>query len=355
MVDMPTIVEFLKGVAIIAALGGALFFADRRTKAYYKDKTNRQFRRQLIMLGLTVAGILTAIIFVPSDPELRKDLLSLFGIVLSASIALSSTTLIGNAMAGIMMRTTQSFRPGDYVHVGEHFGRISEMDLLHTEIQTEDRDLTTLPNLYMVTHPVRTLRKSGTILSVEVSLGYDVPRRQIETALKEAATRAGLENPFVQIRGLGDYSVVYAVAGLLADLTNIIQKRRQLRALTMDLLHEAGIEIASPSIHSVRDYSPKHAFVPKPGAQDDIEHEDAPAVGPDDLAFDKANQAENLQTLRDARQKLSADLAGIDATLKTEEDAEKTATLEREKERIERRALWLGKQIERLESRIAED
>lgn len=355
MIDVPTLGEMVQGVAILGGLGGALYFADRRTKAYYRDKAHLQFRRQMIMTGLTVSAVLLAIIFVPTDGDLRKDLLSLFGIVLSASIALSSTTIIGNAMAGIMLRTTQSFRPGDYVHVGEHFGRISEMDLLHTEIQTEERDLTTLPNIYMVTHPVRTLRKSGTILSVEVSLGYDVPRQQIETVLKDAATRAGLENPYVQIRGLGDYSVVYAIAGLLSDLTNIIQKRRLLRALTMDLLHEAGIEIASPAIHSVRDFSPRHAFIPKPGTQDIVDHEDTPSVGPDDLVFDKANQAENLQTLRDARDKLSAEIAAADASLKTEEDEDKKATLTKEKERLERRTLWLGKQIERLESRIAQE
>ena len=71
-------------------------------------------------------------------------MLQLYGIVLSATIALSSTTLVGNAMAGIMLRTLRNFSPGDYVHVGDYFGRISEMDLLHTEIQTEERDLTTL-------------------------------------------------------------------------------------------------------------------------------------------------------------------------------------------------------------------
>ena len=355
MNDIPLLAAILKGVVVLGALGAALYFADRRTRDYYKDKAHLQFRRQMIMLGLTVTAILLAIILVPSDNELRKDLLSLFGIVLSASIALSSTTLIGNAMAGIMLRTTQSFRPGDYVHVGDHFGRISEMDLLHTEIQTEERDLTTLPNLYMVTNPVRTLRKSGTILSVEVSLGYDVPRKQIESVLKEAATRAGLENPYVQIRGLGDFSVVYAIAGMLTDLTNIIQKRRLLRALTMDLLHEAGVEIASPNIHSVRDFSARHTFVPKVDRAAAAADEELPAVGPDDLVFDKANQAENLETLRAARDALLQDLSAAEASIKAEIDEEKRAILVREKERIERRGMWLGKQIERLESRIAEE
>jgi hypothetical protein len=354
MTNVPTIAEVAQGVAILGALGAGLYFANARTLKYYENKPHLQFRRQLIMLGLTIAAVLIAIILVPTEDELQKNLLNLFGIVLSATIALSSTTLIGNAMAGIMLRTTQSCRPGDYVHVGEHFGRISEMDLLHTEIQTEERDLTTLPNMYMVTNPIRTLRKSGTILVVEVSLGYDVPRHEIEVVLKEAATRTGLESPYVQIRGLGDYSVSYAIAGLLTDLTNLIKKRRQLRAHTMDLLHEAGIEIASPSLHSVRDFPMRHAFIPKPGSSAEDPEGDA-SIGPDDLVFDKANQAENLETLRDAREQLGTEIAELDNALKGEMEDDKRATLGREKERLERRVLWVTKQITRLESRIAEE
>jgi small-conductance mechanosensitive channel len=136
------------------------------------------------------------------------------------------------------------------------------VDLLHTEIQTEERDLTTLPNMYMVTHPVRVLRSSGTILSVEVSLGYDVPRPVIEKLLIQAATDTGLESPFVQIRGLGDYSISYAIAGMLTEVKNLLQKRRELRARTIDALHAAGIEIASPAVLSVRQFPQQHVFTP---------------------------------------------------------------------------------------------
>lgn len=92
---------------------------------------------------------------------------------------------------------------------GEHFGRVSKRGLFHTEIQTEDRDLITLPNLYLVSHPVTTVRNSGTIISSTVSLGYDVPRGRIEASLLRAAQNAGLQDPFVRIFELGDFSVSY--------------------------------------------------------------------------------------------------------------------------------------------------
>ncbi|MEM6638513.1 MAG: mechanosensitive ion channel family protein [Pseudomonadota bacterium] len=354
MIGLPTVGEVAQGAVILGALGGGLYFANRRLATHYADKAHLQFRRQLIMLGLGVLAVLLAIIFVPTDGNLRKDLLNLFGIVLSASIALSSTTFIGNAMAGIMLRSTQSVRLGDYIHVGEHFGRITEMDLLHAELQTEDRDLTTLPNMYMITHPVRVLRRSGTILSVEVSLGYDVPRQTVETVLKDAATQAGLDNPFVQIRSLGDFSVVYAAAGLLTDLTNLIQRRRQLRALTMDLLHEAGIEIASPNIHSVRDYKTGHTFIPKP-PEHPIEADATPTLGPDDLIFDKANEAQSLQSLRDARASLTEKISALDEQIKSESDDAARAQLETRRTNLTGRVEWLDQQIGQKSTDIATD
>ena len=340
-------------VVLLAVLFGSLMFANRRSIAYYKDKPNEEFRRQLIMLGLTLFAILLGIILAPlGDTALRGQLLSLYGIIVSATIALSSTTLVGNAMAGIMLRFIEGCRPGDYIHVGDHFGRISEMDLLHTEIQTEDRDLTTLPNLYMVTHPIKTLRKSGTILSVEVSLGYDVPRHKIEELLKDAAEKTGLESPFLQIRGLGDFSVSYAIAGLLTDLQQLISKRRQLRAATMDALHEAGIEIASPTLHSVRRFESNREFIPDAPEFVVVETEGA---GPDGLVFDKANQAENLENMRAERDTSLKATEEINAQLKTATTDEEKKPLELEKARLDRRTTWISDQITKIEANIAAD
>ncbi|MDH3785482.1 MAG: mechanosensitive ion channel family protein, partial [Acidobacteriota bacterium] len=157
----------------------------------------RQFRNQLVMLALSLIALLVIVVSLPVSENLRGQLLAFFGILLSAAIALASTTLLGNALAGIMLKgAIRNFRMGDFIRCSEHFGRVSERGLLHTEIQTADRDLVTLPNLYLVSHPVKTVRGSGTIVSSAVSLGYDVPRDRVETSLLRAAETAGLKDPF---------------------------------------------------------------------------------------------------------------------------------------------------------------
>ena len=155
------------------------------------------------------------ILTLPVSETTIGQLLGLIGILLSAVIALSAMTFVGNIMAGLMLRAIKNFRPGDFVRVGDHFGRISERGLFHIEIQTEDRDLTTLPNQYLVTNPVKVIRSSGTLVTADVSLGYDVSRVVVERVLLEAATDAELKEPFVYVIGLGDFSVAYRIAGLL--------------------------------------------------------------------------------------------------------------------------------------------
>jgi small-conductance mechanosensitive channel len=165
--------------------------------ARHKDvDSGRSARLQLVRL-LAIAIVLASVVLVLSLIDQTREaatvMAGLLGIAISAAITISSATFISNAMAGLMLRAVRNFRLGDYIRVGDQFGRVSEQGLFHVEIQTEDRDLATLPNLYLVSQPVTVVRASGTIVSTTVSLGYDVPHTKVETALEQAAIAADLE------------------------------------------------------------------------------------------------------------------------------------------------------------------
>jgi len=177
------VVEYLEllvpsGIALLLVLIG-LGLARKLLESASGVGSDSHFRNELTMLLLTGLGLLVVVVALPLSDATRAQLLSLAGIVLSAGIALASTTFIGNVMAGLMPRAVRNFRTGDFVRVKGHFGRVTERGLLHTEVQTEDRDLTTLPNIYLVTHPVKVIRSSGTIITARsrwatkwTALGY---------------------------------------------------------------------------------------------------------------------------------------------------------------------------------------
>ncbi len=299
--------QFVPVLGTIALVVAVLFFVDRILKRRWKDNPDAQFRFQLIMLGLTFASLLLIILALPVSVETRGQLLSLIGILLSAAIALSSTTFIGNVMAGIMLKAVKSARPGDFITVAELTGRITEMGLLHTEVQTEFRDLVTVPNLYMVTQPMKVVRSSGTIITAEVSLGYDVSHDDVSRILCEAATHAGLKDTFVHVRQLGDFSVTYRVAGVLEDVKSLISARSRLREAALDALHAAGIEIVSPTFMNTRTLADGKVFIPQPTRKVAAQK----ATQAEDVAFDKAEDAASAEEIRKSIELVDAEITAL--------------------------------------------
>jgi small-conductance mechanosensitive channel len=300
------------------------------------------------MLALTAIGVVVIVMALPISDAKRGQLLSLIGILISAAIALSATTFLGNAMAGVMLRSVRNFRIGDFIRCADQFGRVTERGLLHTEIQTEDRDLVTLPNLFLVTNPVTIVRSSGTVVSATVSLGYDVPRARIEGALLRAAENAGLSDPFVQVLELGDFSVVYRAAGLLTEVKQLVTARSRLRAAVMDALHGDGIEIVSPSFMNQRVLDPERMVVPDRIETPGQEAREGPA--PESVVFDKADEAESLENLRTTLEKVVQEAARLEGRRTELPDGDEREKADRRLERLEVRRRVLEETIASRES-----
>lgn len=330
---------------IVLVIFGVRYVIDKRSAG-----ASQNVRRQVMTALLSFIGLLVVILSIP-DKYLSEtstgQVLSLIGILLTAAIALSSTTLIGNAMAGLMLRSIRSFRRGDFVRIGEHFGRVTERGLFHVEIQTEDRDLTTLPNLYMVHNPVKVILSSGTLISAEVSLGYDVSCQDIEDCLKRAAAEAGLSDPFVLIIELGDFSITYRVSGMLAEVQNLISVRSTLRRMMIHYLHLNDIEIVSPNYMNTRSLPEHKKIIPQvmkiqPGEETKGE------IGIEKLAFDIADEAASAEKVNELLEKTLKDIELLKNKRKESESDEEKDKIQIELERLESRLASVRKLIEKM-------
>ena len=287
-------------IATVALASGLLWVADRWLIQRRAHKARHRPLRQLTMIFFSLTALVAVVLSLPMDADVKKELLGLMGIVLTGIIAFSSTTFIANIMAGLMLRSVESFSPGDFIQAGDYFGKVTERGLFHTEIQSEDRDLVTLPNLFLAANPVKVVRSSGTAVSCDLSLGYDVPHQQVEDLLKEAALRAELEDPFVQILTLGDFSITYRAAGFYRNVQHLLSKRSALRAAILDELHGAGIEIVSPTFMNQRKLPDGRKFIPGVRATG-ARAKEASAIFPETLLFDKANRAQRMEMLESKR------------------------------------------------------
>jgi len=272
-----------------------------------------------------ILGIVCVLLALPVEPATRAQLMSLMGVALTAVVALSSTTFVANAMAGLMLRAVKSYRPGDFVRVGDQFGRVTERGLFHTEIQTEDRDLTTLPNLYLVSHPLTVVRSSGTIVSARLSLGYDVSHAVVEPLLMQAARAAELQDAFVQVVELGDFSVTYRVAGFLSDTKHLLSTRSKLRRAVLDTLHGADVEIVSPAFMNQRVLPAGACVLPAGAAGGPTPSPEAGGRAPEALIFDKADEAEKIEQLRARRGGLLAEIKELESQLSRADESQRAS------------------------------
>lgn len=318
--------------------------------------TSRTLRReagrvaqQLSLFALSAVLVVVFVLALPIGGQQKGQLLSLLGLLFSAAIALSSTTFLGNAIAGLMIRAVEDFRPGDFIRVNDHFGRVSERGLLHVEIQTDARDLVTVPNLQIVSNPVQVVRASGTIVSADVSLGYDLDRARVERLLLEAAEAAGLGDGFVRVMALGDFSVSYRVSGLLADLKTLVMAKSRLYGEVLDALHGDGVEIVSPTFMNQRPQAAGERFVADPrDRREERRRGPRVEVTPDAIVFDKADRAaarEELQTMLEQDREERAAKASQQTD---EQEVEARQRLAREIEALDRR-------IERITEFLARD
>ena len=274
--------------------------------------------RQLTMLVANIVGVIAIVLTLPVSEAIQNQILALIGILLSGMVAFSSTSIMTNVMAGLVLRFNKPFRIGDFVGVNGFSGRVAEMGLLDTEIQTETRELISFANSVLVNSPLTVVRSSGAIISVELSLGYEIHHTRVEKHLLSAAAECGLEDSFVQVIALGDYSVSYRIAGLLTDVKSMLSARSKLHKAVLDSLHQAGIEIVSPAFTNTRPQEPGSVMIPSAPRKAKVASEQDNR--PEAVIFDKAEEAEAVQQDRVA---LEAQLATLQAALKDANSEEK--------------------------------
>lgn len=308
LLDATPLLLTLAGVALVLTL------AHRFLLARHRDMGNeRKFPRQMVMVGLTVAGAIAVASALPVSESTRNQVIGLVGILVSGALAFSSTTVLANLMAGMVLRMTQSFQTGDFVRVGDYFGRVAERGIFDVEIQSEQRELVSVSNSFLMANPITVVRSSGAIVSSTLSLGYDVHHARVEPLLLQAATEIGLEEPFSQVLELGNFAITYRVSGLLLDVGHMLSARSRLNRKVLDVLHGAGIEIMSPTFMNQRPVPERREIVPEPMGQS------APSssvLQAEQVVFDKAEEAgqraKARHTLKEQRIKLEAQIQTAD-------------------------------------------
>lgn len=182
-------------------------------------------------------------------------------IFLGALFSLSSTAVVSNVIAGIILTYTSAFRIGEVIKIGDTIGIATARRLLTTRLRTLKNEEVSIPNAVIlnssVTNYSTMARSEGLILHTTITIGYNAPWKQVHELLIAAAraTPFVLERPapFVLQTSLNDYHVSYQINVYTDKPRELLNIYSALHHNIQDQFNAAGVEIMSPGYTSLRD------------------------------------------------------------------------------------------------------
>ena len=227
-----------------------------KIRGFYPDWAEPTFH----IVRFLLYAFMIAMIY-PYLPGSKSGVFQGISVFVGLIVSLGSSTVIGNIIAGLVITYMRPFKLGDRIQLNDTTGNVIEKTPLVTRIRTPKNEVVTIPNSFiMSSHTVNysaSAREYGLIIHSEVTIGYDVPWRQVHQLLIEAAlnTPGVVDNPrpFVLETSLSDWYPVYQVNAYIKEADRLAQIYSDLHQNIQDRFNEAGVEIMSPHYMATRD------------------------------------------------------------------------------------------------------
>jgi small-conductance mechanosensitive channel len=231
------------------------------------DADSARPTRRLVTMAVWVFALVMAYPYIPgSDSDAFKGLSVLIGLMVSVG----ASGIVGQAASGLILMYTRTFRPGEYIRIGDHEGTVVEMGMFTSRMRTGLGEELTLPNSLVLASVTRNysraVKGAGFVIDTSVTIGYDAPWRQVHAMLVEAARRTEgvLADPKPRAfqTALSDFYIEYRLVcqAIPSEPRPRAEVLSALHANVVDVFNEHGVQIMSP--HYLGD-PPREKVVPK--------------------------------------------------------------------------------------------
>lgn len=213
------------------------------------DLSMRKVAANALRAGLLLVGLLFALSAVGVD----LTALSVLGGAVGVGLGFGLQKLAANYVSGFVILLERSLRIGDLVRVDGFEGVVTDIKTRYTQIRALDGRESIVPNELIMTQRVEnlSLAEPRTLLTLNVSVGYDSDVEQVRDILCASAARCArvLKDPApaAYLASFGADGLEFTLAVWIADPQ---QGQLGLRSdVNLGILHglrEAGIEIPYP-------------------------------------------------------------------------------------------------------------
>lgn len=283
--------------------------------------------RRLAVVIVWIFGIVFAYPHLPgADSDAFKGISVLIGLMIS----LGSTGFVSQLMSGFVVLYSRSVRGGEVVRIAGFEGQVTDLGLLAIKLLLPSGEQVSIPNAVVVTQATTNFSRGPegvrAVASVSVTIGYDVPWRQVRALLLLAAERTeGVvrdPGPRVAQQALADWYVEYVLVLQVEDGKQRAAVLSRLHAAIQDAFNEFGVQIMSPHFVAQPDGSvlvERGREEPEPAPRFRFAKEAPPA------SFDPVEKAAQERAAREAEEAAKAERARLRAERGAAEKAQERA------------------------------
>ena len=262
---LQNIASAVPGLVVVAAIiliarlvlgGGRVLFErvrERRVHVHWLDPDLVPPTERLFTVVVWLFALVMAYPYLPGSGSAAFGGLS---VLVGLMVSLGGASAIGQAISGLVLVYSRTFRVGDYVRIDDLEGTVVSMSSVQTRLRTGMGDEVIVANSRVVGATVRNYSRpsagGGIVVGATVTIGYDAPWRQVHELLLQAARAtdaiAATPAPTVFQTALSDFYVEYRLVCQTATEGPAPRARvmSDLHANIQDAFNAAGVQIMSP-------------------------------------------------------------------------------------------------------------
>ena len=173
--------------------------------------------------------------------------------VLGLTIGFAAKDSLSNIMAGFLIFWDKPFHVGDWVTLGDHYGKVGEITMRTTRVQTRDNKWVIIPNATVIDQIMINHSANGeTRLQIPIGIGYADDLSKARSVILDVCAHADYvlkkPSPAVVLNDFGASTVDLIAFAWIADAANEKPHFFALIEAIKLALDKAGVELPNPQM-----------------------------------------------------------------------------------------------------------
>ena len=210
--------------------------------------------RHSLISGFSFTGIIISAILAIVAMGIDLSNLAVIAGALSVGIGFGLQDVIKNLVSGIILLFERPFKVGDWVLIGGEEGKIKQINIRSTEVETFNKASVIIPNATLISSSLTNLTHGNNWQrqSVMVGVSYDSDADQVTRLLLECARSCKkvmrVPAPYVLFKNFGESSLDFELRFYVSDIWSGWQASSDIRYEILRRFRDENINIAYPQI-----------------------------------------------------------------------------------------------------------